>query len=429
MRDTQETGTGQSLPRLVSIFMMFLSRSTTSRAAVALLAAVLPAGAQDTAATLAKARAAIADKRPGDAVILADSVVRTKPDERDAYAVKIEAYLSAKERDIAFNVYEAFTKTTRRQSAALLAPIARDVLREYSTKESGGTAVPALEHLARAGDAAGRSALQKMASRAENPDPAATDALARLGDRGAQQGVRKRLASPSAGERASAITLLAKVAPDAVRPSLGTFAEERDLDVQLAAIQAIEDLQATEYTPELKRALEADVPLVRLSAAAALVRLGDAAGTPLMERALKSEVGDARLIAAHAFSNGPTSVWAPSVRSMLGPHTEIVRRLEAASLLLETDRAKAMAVIADATRDPNPAVRDRATRVLAADPKADVAVLWPLLRDDSPWVKIAAAGKLLELSGSPDSPPAAAPAKAAPRRAKPAATPAKKPGA
>jgi HEAT repeat protein len=382
--------------------------------------------AQETAVTLANARKAIAERRPGDAIVLADSVLRGKPTDREAYAVKIDAYLSSGERGTALKVYDTFAKATGQQSARLVAPIARATLRDLAAAPGGTSRVAALEHLARAGDRVSRSTIERLCEGPAEGDAAtAIDALARLGDTGAQAAVRRRLDSTVAGQRAAAITLLAGFSPASVRPVLGRLLADADLDVQLAALQAAEDLRATETTLAVETLMTSDVPLVRLSAAATLVRLGSPAGRPLIDKAIGSEIADARLIAAQALSEGPVGTWAPALRAMLGPDTELLVRLQAASQLLPVERNRALPVLAAATTDPNPAVRDMATRLVAADPKADIAVLWPLLADTSASVRLTASGKLLDL----DRRAAAVPVQAASPARRPSATsrPGKKP--
>lgn len=359
-----------------------------------------PAQPVDAAATLKKARQAIAAKDYAGAHASADAVLAANSRARDAYAVKIEAHLAQTGTAPALKVYAAAVKALGEQDLALLGPIARAELVMQAGSKAASQSAVARGHLAKAGDKESRAALEKAAASKQDDAERMTaeDALVSLGDAAALKAVEARLASEAPAQRAAALSLLVEAAPPRARAALPRMLQEADMNVRLAATDAAATLGATETVATLKSVLaSAEMPLVRLSAASSLLRLGDASARPLMLEALASPVEDARLLAADAFARAPKALsadWVPAVRGLLASE-DVLTRIQAARQLASADRTAARGVLEAALLDINPAVRDAALTALLALSSPDVDLLWPRLADESPWVRLKAAGALL----------------------------------
>ncbi len=374
--------------------------------AVCLLAIGLPfhAGAQSpypqtssALPQLQKARDAITAGRFDAAVGLADGVLKSFPNNRDAAAVKIAALVGKDDVNAAFSTYETWIQSSRREDVTLLEPIARAELNRLRLTPLPVVQGGAMEALAASGDVDARAALES-AFRSSTPTMLtwdATEALARLGDAAAERRVLDATQKAVGGARIRALHAL-KTLPqlsnqyaDILRSALGG-----DVMLQVAVADVAGALNVTALVPDLKRALPAADPFARLWMAATLKRLGDTGGDELLRGALAGPAVDVKLIAAQALKTAKQPAWKDAIRPLLDA-PESLNRLYAAELFVEEDRERALTVLKKGLEDPNHVIRGEAARILTSVNAKDVWVLRWMLRDGAPMVRFLAAKTVL----------------------------------
>ena len=122
--------------------------------------------------------------------------------------------------------------------------------------------------------------------------------------------------------------------------------------------------------------------------------MGDARGDAMLQKALESDLPDLRLTAATALAERGPGPWVVAVQPVLANRDGLFR-LQAAELLLPIDRAAAFRTLTEATTSDNVVVRNETARILSADPTTSVAELRRLLRDGSLVVQVHVAARLL----------------------------------
>lgn len=359
-------------------------------------------------ASVAKAaRDALTAGRAEEALGIADRVVIRLPARPDAALVKIEALFALRKPTEAFDAYRTFVKAAGQEDPAILRVMALAVLRPIAETPNELAAPTALGALATAGDAAARKKLVEQAASQKDASVAilSTEVLARLGDREAISELVTLAGSESPNASAGALKTLGDLRERRGQPAVLKGLESTNVLVRLVAVTAAGRLKIAAAKPALQKALTDRPLLLRLQAAGALLALGDPSGRETLQQALSSEFPDARLAAAAAFADAATSTagaagaadaartWQASVTPILA-NMDGLNRFKAAELLLPLDRAAALPVLQKGATDPNPVIRGEVARIVAADPRADLALTRAFLEDQSAWARVYAASRL-----------------------------------
>jgi HEAT repeat protein len=335
----------------------------------------------------------------------------------------IDLYLSHDQRKDALEVYDSFRQNAGRDSALLLATIARSELRALSHAELSSLQGEALGALAAGGDVIARKQLEQMAGTAAITTPtaaAAAEALAKLDDARAAERLVAWAQQMDPGQRAMLLRSMGPV-PRApmlalVRDTLGSS----NPIAQAAAADAAASLGFKEVEPDLRKVLATGHPFAQNAATMALARFGDAAAKDRTRTMLTSPAPPVRLQAARVLDQIGDRSWVDQVRPLL-TDPDGLTRFQAADLLLRVDRPAALEVLQKGLADANPAIRGECARILTADATPDLPTLRTLLGDAAPQVRLHAATALLvQARGSKPvaAAPAAAPAQAARPKAK-----------
>ena len=113
-----------------------------------------------------------------------------------------------------------------------------------------------------------------------------------------------------------------------------------------------------------------------------------------MGELLASDVPASRLIGAEALASAPDASWMETVRDLTRSGDPTVR-LGAARLIAPHDPALARSVMDALASDPNPAVRELASRTMVESSTGDLKTLRRLLHSDDPFTRVKAAGGIL----------------------------------
>jgi HEAT repeat protein len=328
----------------------------------------------------------------------------------------LDVYLAHDQRKDALEAYDSFRKNSGRDSALLLASIARSELRALSHGELSSLQGEALGTLAANGDVIARKQLEQMAGTAPITTPtaaAATEALARLDDARAAQRLVAWTAQMDPGQRVMLLRALGSV-PHAPALALirDSLASSNPL-TQAAAAESAAALGLKETEPDLRKVLASGHPFAQNAATLALARMGDPAAKERARKMLTSPAPPVRLQAARALDQIGDRSWVADIQPLL-KDPDGLTRFQAAELLLHVDRPAALAVLQPGLADPNPAIRGECARILTADAAADLPALRTLLGDAASQIRLQAAAAILAKARV--ATPAAAPAAAAPKK-------------
>jgi HEAT repeat protein len=380
----------------------------------------LPQAQQD--ALVARARDALKAGRAANAIELSDNVLSGAPDNQAAIGVKIDALIALGDFRSALRAYDGFVSMSGRDSATVLAPIARAQLKTLTQATLLAVKIDALEALAANGDAEAKTTLQTLMKEEATARPAA-EAVARLGDKAAAQRVVQLVSQAQGGMRAEAVRTLATIKDAPAEAVVREALKANDPALQAAGADVAAARGMKSLVPELRQTAANGIAQGQYRAAIALVSLGDSVGRERVAEALASDVPDSRLSAAEALRKSGDKSWVARVTPLLAD-PDGLNRFFAAEMLLTEDRGAAMKVLHPATADPNPVIRAEAARILAQAASTDISQLRPFLGDPAPRARLWAAKGVLARAAAPAA-PAAAPAPAA-RAAKPKSKPARR---
>jgi len=309
----------------------------------------------------------------------------------------IAAAVAAGRPDEALDTYDRYFTSVKKHDPVLLLPAVRGVLVQIGNDQASLARIPALERLARSGDAAGRSALDTAAGGRNTLMPEGIEAdcaLARLGDQNAIDRLTRRLPDELPRDKSAIIIGLMDAGATRAASALVPFLTDDNPSNRLAAIQAIGRIGSREQVPPLRAAFEAEShPGTRQAMAAALHSLGSNAGAALLAQTERSPIPDVQLAALEAYYASKSPTWPALARQLLRSSSEGAR-LRAAALLGLAD-ADALRELTRAAGSTNMATREVGLRLLESAGFQDTAFLLKFLRDPSPFARVYAGGALL----------------------------------
>jgi HEAT repeat protein len=343
-----------------------------------------------------QAAAMVADGKADDALLLIDGILASKPGDRDATMVKMDALIALERTPEAATLYDTYVGTAGKHDVPLARHLARAELRHLASGDRPAVKEAAVDLLKKSGEEVPPSSPPSAASAA--PSSQAKPTLATQTKPLPMQTPDQILANDKATDeqRLGALTTLtAPVSPQA-RQGIRTALANPAMRLKTNAIDAVQRLDLRDLAPDLKPLLSDDIILVKLKAAAALRQFGDHAGDEILQSTLKGDFLAGRLIAARALrADGDKTSWIPSIAVLLtSPRAN--ERVLAAELLLDTTKsADALKVLRANLDAQDPPVRADAVRALAQQSGANPWDFLPLLKDPNPAVRVQAAGVLV----------------------------------
>lgn len=382
----------RSVRRVLSAVALMLTVGTTAVAHAQLRPGAITAA---EAGTLGEVWVVLANGNAAEASRLATLLLNQRPNDPAVLTAAIEADMAFAGWTAGLDRYESRPGAQGPESPLLLRRVAQVLLREAAADERNPSAgLDALRALAASGDGA---ALQTLATMSANGGAAQTRTLAELGD---ERAVRTLVADLESGANPlETLRVLGKSRNPLALPALVAQTKSRDPAVRQAAVEALGQFGAKDQMDLLRASLKDPVGLVRGKAAAALYRLGDDSGVGLLRELAASDAPAARLAAANYLSSRPDAQWLSLVRGLMREQAADVR-LGAAKLLVEEDPAAAESVLSSIAADGGVdlALREDASRSRPLAASNDLAKLRALLRTPDRLVRIAAAGRLLQIT-------------------------------
>jgi HEAT repeat protein len=378
--------------------MMREMTSLISRVLMAWVVVAAPAAAQaprpaSDAQTIGRGWAAIAAGRFGEAVSLANGVLKRKPRSHAALSLKIEALSSGAQPITALDAYEDWLAKAGRNvdDRGLLEPVAAGMLRTLSTDSDSLVRSAALKFLARAGD---DTALQALRKGSADGDQSATLALVERGDAEAIASLQTLVGAGTGRDHSAAIAALA--GHGGIPPALlDTLVKDRVPMNRAAAARALaanpDDPGRAQQLDELSR--DQDL-LVRLSVTLARAQRGDEKALAEARDMLRSEVPDVRLMAAEALSTALPAESEQAVRPLLTNPDGLVR-FRAAALVGQVDPSAVQSVLLEGLAHENPLIQQEAARLVAETLPGDIVLLRRLLRQRDHAIVVNAAGAII----------------------------------
>ena len=367
------------------------------RVVMACLVVVAPAAAQTPGPasdpqTISRGWAALAAGRLGEAVTLANGVLKRKPRSHAALSLKIEALSAGAQPLTALDAYEEWLPKVGRKvdDRGLLEPVAAGILRTLATDPDLYVRSAALQFLAGAGD---DSALQALRKSSADGNQMATLSLVARGDATAIAATQSLVAAGTGRDNSGAIDALAAHGglPPAV---LAALIKDRVPMNKAAAARALArstDPTAAQQLDELSRDPD---PFIRTSVTLARAKSGDQQAIAEARAMLASEVPDLRLMAAEAMSAQLPRESEQAVRPLLTNPDGLVR-FRAAALVGRVDPGAVQSVLIEGLAHENPVIKQEAARVVAETLPGDIALLRQLLRHQDHTIVVTAAGAIV----------------------------------
>jgi tetratricopeptide (TPR) repeat protein len=366
------------------------------------------------------AAAMIAEGNADDALQLLDTILASKPNDREATMVKMDALIALERTPEAAALYDNFVGTAGKHDVPMARHLAQAELRHLAVGDRPAVKEAAADLLKKSGEAVPvspstappalpitPSTTGKAAAPQTKPLPMQTPDQILGNDKSTDEQRLGALTAITAPVSAPAIQGIRKALASPV------------MRMKTTAIDAVQRLDLRELAPDLKPLLADEVIFVKLKAAAALRQFGDHAGDEVLQSVLKSEYLAGRLIAARALrADGDKTSWIPAIATLLGSPRPTERVL-AAELLLDTNKsADAVKVLRENLNAADPPARADAARVLAQQSGANPWDFLPLMKDPNPAVRVQAAGVLVRAlpAAAAAAKPAAANRPAAGRR-------------
>jgi HEAT repeat protein len=346
--------------------------------------------------SLARGWAELAAGNTVAAAGFAEQVLNEDPRNVAALALAVEAEIVRAGAMAGLSRYERWLGARTLEEAYSLRRIALAHLR--GAARDPGTRLPALKALMQDGDA---DAAGQLAAGSASGNLADTVTLASLGDEAAVRSLVTRLpATP--GNKKLLIEALAQSHSQAAIPPLVQLLDGFNDDTKAFAADALGTLGAVQAIDKLRPFLDSKwPPMLRFQAAGALARMGDPSGLAYLRTMFNDPQSPPMIVVTAAeplaLATGRDGGWMEKLRRYLNdPNPQV--RMQAAGVIAKYDRPIAQATLDALALDPNIAVREAATDVLARWVAADLTTLRRLLRTGDAQVKISASGRILEMT-------------------------------
>jgi len=328
------------------------------------------------------------------AVAYAQGVLDKYPRSIAAASLRVEAEIARGGGQAGLIAYETWLGARKLEDGYLLRRAARAILWEAAGDPAIG--VEALQHLAGDDDVEARARLaRRMAAGALGE----TRALARLGDPGAIQQLIRQIETGEGTKMLQIEALIQSKSPLAIPPLMKLLKDTNYQDHIAAAADGLGTLGATQAIPDLQRLYNDPKQLstVRLMAAVGLFKMNDMTGIQLLLRQLASNVPALSIGTARLMSGSPSPEWLAAVQRGLSDPDPTVR-VVAAELLALADREASRAALERLLRDDNPVIREKASQAMVQKVAGDFGTLRGFLRAGDLGARVAAAGRILELT-------------------------------
>jgi hypothetical protein len=381
--------------RILRVFLILAMCSTLAAAGAAAQSSLshAPSGSSpNTVAGIARGWQLLAQGRVAEAVKATDAELARNPRSAAALSLAVEAAIAHTGAAGALQRYERALGQRQVEDALILRRIAEALLRE-SADAGGASALAAQGALAASGDAAATAALSAPGAGAGRE--ARLRALASTGDDRAVRELVKALDAPGA-RPAAILEALGKSGSNEARDAVARQLTNPAPEVRGAAVEALGRLADPQSTAQLAPLLNDQSSYVRIRAAAALYQLGDARGLGLLQELAASDSEAGRLIAAEAMASQPDAAWLDLVRGLASADEPQIR-IDAARLLAGHDPELAGQVLREALGDPNPAIREMASRTQAFT-ATSLGELRALMKSNDALTRVSAARRVLELT-------------------------------
>ena len=324
----------------------------------------------------------------------AQGVLSKYPRSIAAASLRIEAEIARGGGLAGLAAYEAWLGSRKLEDGYLLRRAARAIL--WQTTADPALGVEALQHLAGDDDS---EALAQLVRRMVAGHLGDTRALARLGHQGAVNQLIKQIETGQGSKMVQIDALIQSKSPAAVPVLMKLLNDTNYQDHIAAAAEGLGTLNATQAIPELRRLYSDPKQLgsVRFSAAAGLFKLNDMTGVGMLQQRLGSDIAYLRIDTARRMAGNPDGAWQTAVRKALDDPDPLVR-VTAAELLATHDRDLARNALEGLLLDDNPVIREKASQAMVQRIAGDFATLRRFLRAPDLAARVAAAGRVLELT-------------------------------
>ncbi|HEX5069100.1 MAG TPA: HEAT repeat domain-containing protein [Vicinamibacterales bacterium] len=336
-----------------------------------------------------------------DARAKAEQVVQRYPRNVAGAVLLVEVEIARGGGLAGLSAYDAWMGDRKVEDGNLLRRVSRAML--WDAARVPEASVDALQYLAADGDAEARG---QLARRMLENSLGETRALARIGDEAAARKLIDTM-DRTQGSKTLLIAAVVETRSPLAIPSLIRILDDTNHPENVAAAaNGLGQLNARNALPQLQRLFtdQAQISPVRFSAAGALIKLGDTSGLAFLQARLMQEAFPnggsptaVRLAAARELAGQPDRSWITVLEEALNDPAPDMR-VQAAELLAPYEVDLVRGAVERLLRDDNPAVRERAGKLLVQRLAGDFGTLRRMLRSPDAPVQVAAAGRILELS-------------------------------
>lgn len=381
----------------VAIIVFVLASPSVPIAQVAQTAQAVPLAtlvSPEETTALTNGWALLAAGRVAEAAASAQSLLARYPRSIAAASLFIEAEIARGGGVAGLAAYENWLGARKLENGYLLRRAARAILWAATTDPAAG--VEALKHLAADDDAEARAQLTLRMNAGGLVEAAA---LARLGDENAVRRLIDQIEKLPGSKMFQIKALAESKSPLAIPPLTNLLKDANHPEYVAEAAGGLGTLGATDVIPQLRRLYSdpSNPSFVRSFAAGALFAMNDTFGIALLQQQLSSEHAEVRLGAAKMMAGNPDAAWQSVVRTLTGDPEPTVRA-RAAELVAAYDLDLARGTLEALMTDPNPAVRDMAGKAMIQRTATDFGTLRRFLRVADALTRVAAAGRVLELT-------------------------------
>jgi HEAT repeat protein len=345
----------------------------------------------DEAAVLTNGWALLAEGQYAQAATKAAQFLAIHPRSGAALVLAVEAELARGGAAAGLRGYEGWLRQRKLEEPLVLRRVALALLREEAAQTQDSEA--RLEALLALADEGDKSASAELGSFATAGGSVTTRVLAAHGDPRAVRALLSEL-DTTAGSKVATIEALGDSGSATAIPALVRLLGDSRQEVRGAALEALGKTGRPELASQIAPLLSDRIAYVRMKAAGALLRLGDDSGVPLLREMMADQSPATRLAAAAEMASRPDASWAGVVRDLTGAAEPEVRA-EAAQLILSQDPALARTVLESLAQDPNPVIRELASKAMSELATSDLTTLRGLMKNAYRLTRVRGAARVL----------------------------------